>query len=401
MRISELVRKQESCKDKMPITNHIGKFGIYKGMHRFDAEKKGNLCDPPITYVPRPSLIDVSETKLRKVELLTDPENADSPKIYKKLAVAEAFTAEDFVTWEEDMLEYIKYKPIVQPMAKFVNVQMFLAGEAKANWKVQEARVTKQVEPHASEINEDGTPKMIERGHTDASFKRTMREFKKIYIKTDYVRKQKQYLRYCLTGPKLHTVAQQLTRIEDINQKLTKFDVCTDATPLLDYEVKDVLMNNQKLKWQSDVKINHEYELLTSQELETILTQFETNEGIMEAQEANKEKSSPDNQINKRKTPSSFHKDSSDSNRPNKKNRRNNHNRHRSDIRSRYCAFCAKKGKGFRTVHSHNEVDCRAKKGEQNNDEKRFKKKSEQMFALVSNLQKKVKKLEQKDSDDE
>ena len=149
------------------------------------------------------------------------------------------------------------------------------------------------------------------------------------------------------------------------------------------------------------MKINHEYELLTSQELETILTQFETNEGIIEAQEANKKKLSPDNQINKRKTPSLFHKDSSDSNHPNKKNRRNNHNRHRSDTRSRYCTFCAKKGKGFRTVHSHNEVDCRAKKGEQNNDEKRFKKKSEQMFALVSNLQKKVKKLEQKDSDDE
>ena len=83
-------------------------------------------------------------------------------------------------------------------------------------------------------------------------------------------------------------------------------------------------MNNQKFKWQSDVKINHEYELLISQELEQILTQFETNKGIIEAQESKNSKeadSLSNNQGNKRKSKISF-KDS-DSPRPAKKNHHN------------------------------------------------------------------------------
>ena len=206
------------------------------------------------------------------------------------------------------------------------------------------------------------------------------------------------YIRYSLIAYKKLTPTQRKTHLLQLNDLIPGLTTCSDCTKLPEYDLKDIFLMSEETSIQTKVKANHEYEKLTLDELVDVIEQYETKRDICNAQN-NTGNNTSTLSVNENGKRTKQDNENSNSNPGRNKKRRQKPPKKGKDDREKWCRFCSSKGYGFRRVHSHTDAECHLKKNKNDTDNKEYHKKTDQIYTMVQDLQKQLKKRRHNDNE--
>ena len=99
--------------------NYTGNARIYKGIKRFEFQRKGTVLNPPIPFIVEPSLVDHSPENMCKVNLHVNLKEKESEMQTRKFPIRDMLTVEDLLLLINDANQVIKYHPTELADMKF------------------------------------------------------------------------------------------------------------------------------------------------------------------------------------------------------------------------------------------------------------------------------------------